>query len=67
MGFGPRGLETALANRTARGGAGPAGVAQPHVRCRLSGPPWARGPGRVPGQRRSLQGRFSGAPASLLT
>lgn len=32
MSFGSRGLETALANRTGRGGAGPAGVARPHVR-----------------------------------
>lgn len=32
MGCGPRGLETALANRAARGGAGPAGVPLLHVR-----------------------------------
>lgn len=46
MSFGSRGLETALANRTARGGAGPAGVARPHVRGGCSNSSWeALGPG----------------------
>lgn len=61
------------------GGAGPAGDARTHVRCGcrgrsqaslgvgVSGVLRSSESGRVPGQRTSSQGHFSGAPASPMT
>lgn len=76
MGFGLRGLEIALTNRTVRGrnGAGrassartcAAGVTAASLLGARGWRPPARVPGRVPGQRTSSHGRFSGTPVSLL-
>lgn len=76
MGFGLRGLEIALTNRTARGwnGAGwassgrtcAAGVTAATLLRARGWRPLPGVPGRVPGQRTSSQGRFSGTPVSLL-